>query len=179
MSGQVRPASIFFLTAMATGIVVTFLPLATRGLGRLAAAALFANTVATTVARWAAGRHGHRHRQGQPGLLVSGVVVGAAGMLLMAFTADAWPVAAGAVLLGTGFGVAQNASLTLMFEQVGAEGYDMVSALWNLAYDAGMGVGAAGFGVLASRSGYPGAFALVGGLMLVGLAPAWRGVLAR
>jgi hypothetical protein len=35
-----------------------------------------------------------------------------------------------------------------------------VSAVWNLAYDAGMGLGAAGFGVLAVRTGYPAAFAL-------------------
>ncbi len=175
MAAQVRPALVFFLTAVATGILVTFLPLATRGLGRIAAAALFANMVATTVARWAAGRHGHRHRHGQPGLLLSGVVLGAAGMLLLAATASVWLVGAGAVLLGVGFGVAQNASLTLMFERVSAEGYDMVSALWNLAYDAGMGIGAAGFGLLANRAGYSAAFALVGGLMLVALGPAWRG----
>jgi hypothetical protein len=33
---------------------------------------------------------------------------------------------------------------------------------------------AAGFGVVASRTGYPGAFALTGVLMLFALAPAWR-----
>jgi hypothetical protein len=44
----------------------------------------------------------------------------------------------------------------------------------NLAYDAGMGLGAAGFGVVASRTGYPGAFALTGVLLLLALAPAWR-----
>src|SRR5690349_14975131 len=173
MPGQVRPALVFFLTAMATGVVVTFLPLAMRGSGRLAAAALFANTIATTVARWAAGLHGHRHRHGQTGLVVSGVMLGALGMLLLAFTANAWLVGAGALLLGAGFGLAQNASLTLMFERVTAEGYDMVSALWNLAYDAGMGVGAAGFGVLVTRSGYPAGFALVGALMLGALTPIW------
>ncbi|MGN6392481.1 MAG: MFS transporter [Gemmatimonadales bacterium] len=174
MPGQVRPALIFFLTAMATGAVVTFLPLATRGSGRLAAAALFANMVATTVARWAAGHHGHRHQHGQTGLLVTGVVLGAAGMLLLAFTMSAWLVGAGALVLGIGFGLAQNTSLTLMFDRVSAEGYGMVSALWNLAYDAGMGVGAAGFGVLVTRSGYPAGFALVGVVMLVALAPVWR-----
>ena len=79
----------------------------------------------------------------------------------------------GYIWLGTGFGLAQNASLTLMFERVTAEGYDMVSALWNLAYDAGMGVGAAGFGVLVTRSGYPAGFALVGALMLGALTPIW------
>ena len=169
---QLRPALVFLLTAMGTGIVVTFLPLATRASGRLAAGALFANTVATTLARWSAGRYGARH--GQAGLLVGGVVAAALGMLALAFTPSPASVAAGAVLLGLGFGVAQNASLTLMFDRVSASGYDMVSAVWNLAYDAGMGLGAAGFGVLAVRAGYAGAFGIVAGLMLVALAPVWR-----
>jgi MFS family permease len=169
---QLRPAMVFLLTAVGTGIVVTFLPLATRASGRLAAAALFANTVATTLARWGAGRYGARH--GQAGLLVGGVVAAALGMFALAFTPTPVPVIVGAVLLGLGFGVAQNASLTLMFDRVSASGYDMVSAVWNLAYDAGMGLGAAGFGVLAVRAGYAGAFAVVAGLMLVALAPVWR-----
>jgi predicted MFS family arabinose efflux permease len=61
-----------------------------------------------------------------------------------------------------------------MFERVAPEGYDMVSAVWNLAYDAGMGVGAAGFGLLAGRTGYPGAFAIVAGLIVAALSPVWR-----
>ena len=69
---------------------------------------------------------------------------------------------------------AQNASLTLMFERVSASGYDMASAMYNLAYDAGLGLGAAGFGVLVTRTGYGGAFGLVAVLMLVALTPVWR-----
>jgi predicted MFS family arabinose efflux permease len=172
MSAQVRPAMVFLLTAMGAGIVVTFLPLATRGSGGLAAPALFANAVATTLARWWAGRYGDKH--GQSGLLVAGVVACAVGMLALAFGASPAPVAAGAVLLGLGFGAAQNASLSLMFERVSVSGYDMVSAVWNLAYDAGLGLGAAGFGVLAARAGYAGAFGIAAALMLVALAPVWR-----
>jgi predicted MFS family arabinose efflux permease len=95
-------------------------------------------------------------------------------MLALALGAGPAPVAAGAVLLGLGFGVAQNASLTLMFERVSPSGYDMVSAVWNLAYDAGLGLGAAGFGVLAARAGYAGAFGIAGAFVLVALAPVWR-----
>jgi predicted MFS family arabinose efflux permease len=168
---QTRPALIFLLTAMGTGIVVTFLPLVMRSSGRLAALALLANTVATTAARWCAGRYGSRH--GQAGLLVGGVVIAAIGMLALAFIASPFAVGAGAVLLGMGFGVAQNSSLALMFERASASGYDMVSAVWNLAYDAGLGVGAVGFGVVAVRAGYPGAFAIAAGVMLVALVPVW------
>jgi predicted MFS family arabinose efflux permease len=169
---QTRPAVVFLLTAMGAGIVVTFLPLATRASGGLAAPALFANATASTLARWWAGRYGDRH--GQSGLLVLGVVACAAGMLALALGPGPAPVAAGAVLLGLGFGVAQNASLTLMFEGVSPSGYDMVSAVWNLAYDAGLGLGAAGFGVVAARAGYTGAFGIAGAFVLVALAPVWR-----
>jgi hypothetical protein len=44
-------------------------------------------------------------------------------------------------LFGTGFGVAQNVTLALMFERVSSSGYGAVSTLWNLAYDAGIGLG--------------------------------------
>jgi predicted MFS family arabinose efflux permease len=169
---QVRPAMVFLLTAMGAGIVVTFLPLATRGSGGLAAPALFANAVASTLARWCAGRYGDRH--GQSGLLVLGVVACAFGMFALALGTSPPAVAAGAVLLGLGFGTAQNASLTLMFERASGSGYDVVSAVWNLAYDAGLGLGAAGFGVLATRAGYGAAFGIVAAFTLVALVPVWR-----
>jgi predicted MFS family arabinose efflux permease len=171
-AAQIRPAMVFLVTAMGAGIVVTFLPLATLASGGLAAPALFANATATTLARWWAGRHGDRH--GQSGLLVLGVVACAFGMLALTLGAGPVSVAAGAVLLGLGFGAAQNASLSLMFERVSPSGYDMVSAVWNLAYDAGMGLGAAGFGVLAARAGYGGAFGIMAAFMLAALAPVWR-----
>ena len=168
---QTRPALIFLLTAMATGIVVTFLPLAMRSSARLAALALLANTIATTVARWWAGRYGLRHGQGN--LLVGGVVVAAIGMLALGVIENPIAVGLGAVLLGMGFGVAQNSSLALMFERASVSGYDMVSAVWNLAYDAGLGLGAAGFGVVVVRAGYSSAFAIAAALMLAALAPVW------
>jgi predicted MFS family arabinose efflux permease len=55
-----------------------------------------------------------------------------------------------------------------------SSGYGTVSALWNLAYDGGMGVGALGFGALAAPVGYPAAFTVTGVLMLVALVPALR-----
>jgi predicted MFS family arabinose efflux permease len=172
MPGQVRPALVFLLTAMGAGVVVTFVPLVTQASGKLAALALLAHATATTLARWWAGRSGDRH--GHAGVLVLGVVAVAAGMLALIFTRSPAAVVSGTVLLGLGFGVAQNASLALMFERVSAAGYDMVSALWNLAYDAGMGLGAAGFGLIAARTGYPAAFGLTAVLMLAALAPLWR-----
>jgi hypothetical protein len=39
------------------------------------------------------------------------------------------------------------------------------AALWNLGYDGGMGLGAAGFSLLAVHTGYPAAFALTAAML--------------
>ena len=83
-------------------------------------------------------------------------------------------VLAGVALVGAGFGVAQNATLTLMYSRVPESGYGTVSALWNIAYDGGMGLGAVGFGAVAAHTGYPAAFTLTAAAMLAAVTPAWR-----
>jgi predicted MFS family arabinose efflux permease len=106
--------------------------------------------------------------------VIPGLLAAATGVLALVVVGSPAVVMAGMVLFGVGFGVSQNASLALMFDRVSSQGYGAVSALWNLAYDAGMGLGAAGYGVLAAQTGYPVAFALTGVLMLAALVPAWR-----
>ncbi|MFF4503954.1 MFS transporter [Streptomyces sp. NPDC001401] len=168
-----RPVVVFAATATAAGILVTFLPLAVPSASAsVVTVALFVQPAAATVARWAAGRHGDRH--GSARLVLPGLLLSAAGVLVTAATGSAAAVVAGTALFGAGFGIAQNATLTLMYARVSASSYGTVSALWNLAYDGGMGVGAAGFGVLAGLTGYPWAFAMTAVLMLGALAPALR-----
>jgi predicted MFS family arabinose efflux permease len=168
-----RPALAFSATTMAAGVVVAFLPLAlTRASGNLAALALLIQAVAATLARWWAGRYGDRN--GPARQLMPGVLVAAAGMLALVLTTNTAAVLTGMALFGVGFGMTQNASLTLMFSRASTSEYGTVSAVWNLAYDAGLGAGAAGFGVVAAQTGYPVAFALTATLVLGGLAPAWR-----
>ncbi|MFI2260758.1 hypothetical protein [Streptomyces tubercidicus] len=132
-------------------------------LGRPRDAALFVQSAAATVARWVAGRHSDR--RGPAGLMLPGLTAAAAGTLLTAMTHRPVAAMAGVALFGIGFGAIQNATLTLMYARVSAAGYGTVSALWNSAYDAGLGVGALGFGVLADGVGYPLAFTLTAALM--------------
>jgi predicted MFS family arabinose efflux permease len=168
-----RPSLVFSATAMAAGVVVTFLPLAvTRASGGLAALALLAQAAVTTLARWWAGRYGDRRGPGR--LLIPSLLAAAVGVLALVLVDSPVAVLAGVMVFGAGFGVAQNASMTLMFNRVQPAGYGTASALWNLAYDAGMGLGAAGFGLLAAQTGYPAAFALTAAVMVVALGPAWR-----
>jgi len=160
----VRPAAVFSATTMAIGIIVTFLPLAVAGTDAgVAALALLIQPAAAIAGRWLAGRHGDR--RGPAALLAPGVLAAAAGVLALSLTTVPAAVIAGAAVFGLGFGVTQNVTQTLMYDRVPESAYGAASALWNLAYDGGMGLGAAGFGVLALHSGYPAAFALTAAVL--------------
>jgi MFS family permease len=174
-----RPTAVFAVTAVGAGIVVTFLPLAVApGSSGVVAAALFVQPAAATASRWFAGRRADR--RGAAGLVVPGLAVSAAGILVVALTGVPVAVVAGAAVFGAGFGITQSATITLMYSRVPASGYATVSALWNVAYDAGMGIGAVGFGTVAGLTGYPWAFVLTALLMLTALVPAgWDQTAAR
>ncbi|XRQ12524.1 MFS transporter [Actinomadura welshii] len=155
--GLLRPAVAFGATAVAAGVLITFLPEAVPA-GGVAAGALFVQTAATTTARWWAGRAGDRH--GAARLLAPAVALAAAGIALLVLVPAPAAVFAAMLLFGAGFGVTQNASLAMMYERAPASGYGTVSALWNIGYDGGMGIGGVAFGVAATHAGFPAAFAL-------------------
>jgi len=170
--GQLRLGLIFATTTVAAGVVVAFLPLAAGASGTIAAAGLLAQALTAAAGRWWAGRRGDRH--GHAGLLVPGLAIASVGMIAMIWLASPAAVIAGMCLFGAGFGIVQNATLTLMIDRMPASGLGTASALWNLAYDAGYGAGPALFGLFAGRTGYPAAFALAGLLMATALPAARR-----
>ncbi|MEV5801679.1 MFS transporter [Streptomyces collinus] len=172
-AGLRRPTSVFFATALAAGILVTFLPLAVpHASAGIATMALLVQSTASTAARCVAGRYGDR--RGASWLVTPGLLTSAAGLSMLAATASPVAVLTGTALFGTGFGVVQNATLTLMYGRVSPASYGTVSALWNLAYDGGMGIGAAGFSLLTAHTGYAWGFAVTALLMLTALGPATR-----
>jgi predicted MFS family arabinose efflux permease len=159
-----RVSVMFAASAIASGVVITFLPVAVpRATGDLVPLALLVNATVGTAARWWAGRLGDRY--GARRLLVPGVLTAAAGLLALFAIASPVAVVAGMVLVGAGFGVAQNASMAMLLERVPESGYDAVSALWSVAYDSGFGLGALAVGAVASQTGYPIAFAATGVLV--------------
>lgn len=157
---------IFFGATLASGVVVTFLPLAVSG--GVASAALFSLATTTTAARWLAGVFGDRF--GARRLLFPGVLATGLGILTPAWTENAVLLVAGMALFGAGFGTLQNITLVLMFERVEARNYGSVSAIWNIAFDAGTGFGAAALGLVAQYAGFGAAFALTSALVLATLA---------
>jgi MFS family permease len=171
-AGQLRPSLVFAASTVAAGVVVCFLPLATGRSGNIAATGLLAQALAATLSCWWAGRYGDRH--GHARLLVPGLVIAALGMAAMIWPTVPAAVIAGMCLFGTGFGILQNATFTVMVDRMPASGVGTASALWSLAYDAGYGAGPAVFGLAAGHTGYPAAFALTGVLMLAAVPIARR-----
>jgi predicted MFS family arabinose efflux permease len=168
-----RPAVIFAASASAAGVVVTYLPLAlTHSAGWVVPVALLVQPATATGGRWVAGRLGDRG--GQARLLVPGLVLSIAGMTAMAVTGSNALVVGGAAVFGAGFGVLQNASLSLMYARVSTNGFSAVSAIWNAGYDLGMAVGAAGVALLVTGIGYSPAFLVVALTMVPALLLARR-----
>jgi predicted MFS family arabinose efflux permease len=168
-----RPAAIFAASASAAGVVVTYVPLAVASHAAwVAPTALLLQPAASTASRLLAGRLGDR--RGQTRLLVPGVVLSVIGMTAMAVTASGLLVVAGSLVFGAGFGVLQNATITLMYARVQVDEYDTVSAIWNGAYDLGMGAGAIIVGALVASTGFSAAFLVVAACMLPALALARR-----
>jgi len=167
---QRRPALLFAATTVACGIVVAYLPVATTG--PAVALGLFVQALAATAGRYGAGRWGDRH--GHARLVAPGLAVSGLGMVLLLGVDRAAVLVAAMAVFGIGFGIAQSATYAVMVERSPAGGHGAVSALWNLAYDLGYGVGPLAFAAVVGTSGYPSAFALTGLVVLTGLRAARR-----
>lgn len=166
----VRPTIAFTATTLALGVAATFLPLATEALLGIAAIALLAQGVATTVARWLAGRLSDRY--GSRRFLVPSMALASLGIAVLFFTDNPAAIIAGMAVFGIGLGAVQNLSLTLMLENTHAGDFARVSVLWNVAFDAGMGIGSVAFGYLAIATGYPWGFAILAFVMALTVVPA-------
>jgi predicted MFS family arabinose efflux permease len=157
---------LFASCTAASGVVVTFLPLATPGPGVFSAAtALLLLGVASTFFRWWAGRFGDRR---DPHLLLApGLICAALGMVTLSL--EGFVLLGGALLFGAGFGTLQNTSLLLIMQRVPKAEYGLGSTLWNLAFDVGTGAGAFVFGFVVGVAGFSWAFFLCAGLLIAAL----------
>jgi predicted MFS family arabinose efflux permease len=171
VGGLARPTVIFTAVTFAAGVFATFLPIAVSADAReVAAIALLVQSLTMSAARLAAGRFGDRHGSGP--LLVPAVLTAAAGAALLLWVGSPLAAIVGMALFGAGFGVAQNVTLALMMDRVDSTEYGRTSALWNLAYDGGFGIGAVGFGLVVGPFGYVTGFALTAAVLVGALVPA-------
>jgi predicted MFS family arabinose efflux permease len=157
---------LFASCTAASGVVITFLPLAAPGPGPFSGAtALLLLGIASTFFRCWAGRFGDRQN---PRLLLAPALVCAA-LGMVALSLEGFALLGGALLFGAGFGTLQNATLLLTMERVPKAEYGLGSTLWNVAFDAGTGAGAFVFRFIVGAAGFSWAFLLCAGLLVAAL----------
>ena len=167
----VPPVVAMLTCSIAQGGLITFLPLAVPDAGLLVALALLATSAGGLLGRLVAGelvdRRGWGGRLLAPGMLLAAVgllvevaAIGSGGGVLLAV---------GAAAVGVGFGAVQNDALTALFTAFGRARYGAASAVWNMAFDAGTGVGAVGLGAVAEPFGFGAAFATAAALLCGGV----------
>lgn len=170
-----RPWLLVIVVSAAFGGITAFVPLMAGG-SAIAPAALFGMSAAVIVGRWTAGVRGDRAAPGRLLLpSVAACALGMAGLAAAAFTGAVVLALPAAVVYGLGFGALQNDTLVVMF---GRADHGLASTVWNLAIDAGTGVGATAIGWGSGLLGLGGAFGVCAAA-IAGLAPAALGIRLR
>ncbi|MGD7000936.1 MFS transporter [Corynebacterium halotolerans] len=172
------PALAVTTLSMSFGAVSAFLPAAVRELDPVAGAVIGGVMLSITGGAAMVFRYGSgviADRRGMPGLtMLPGQLMGLLGVGLMAVTimtgGSVWWLVLAAVLFGGGFGVVQNEALLSMFFRLPRSRVSEASALWNISYDAGTGLGSFVLGAVAARLAYEGAFGVGALIVVFGLA---------
>ena len=164
-----RPTVVLFAVTMAGGALMTFAPQLGLG-GGWAAAALFAMSLASALARWRVGLLADRH--GPERFVAPLLLLAAAGLgvCVVAITRDqGWLLLLGALVLGPPYGALQNLTLLIAFARVPPAGIPTASAVWNLGFDSGTAMGSVVVGALAAASTFGSAFSVMVVVVLAAL----------
>ncbi|RZT83791.1 putative MFS family arabinose efflux permease [Pseudonocardia sediminis] len=161
------PVLAMLACSTAQGGIITFGPLLAPGATVAVPLALFLTALGALAGRGVAGEI--TDRRGRAGaLLPVGTVLAAAGMALVVLSGGGSVLlVAGATVVGTGFGLVQNDAMVALFAAAGPQRYGTASAAWNVAYDAGTGLGASGLGAIAEPFGFAAAFGVSAVFLLV------------
>lgn len=157
------------MLAVSTGFgsLATFLPMALPT--SAAAVALFVVPGTSMLARWVAGLVGHR-MPGPGRMLVGALMLGGLGLLGFALAPHPVLAVVAVAVFGIGFGIVQNDALVAMFARTRA---GTASVAWNVAFDAGQGLGAVAVGAVVSGASFAVAFSLLAGWAFALLPVAW------
>lgn len=176
--GGLPPSLVLAAVTILGGAFVTIVPI-DEGSGSLATTALLVYGVTSGLTRWLAGRWADRAGVGPPLLLACLAAVLGAAALAVGLTLDlALATLAGSALVGAGFGAVQSLTLVAAFARARPADRATVSAVWNIAYDAGTGLGAVLVAALTDLLSPWAAWGLLGLLVVVAL-PAVRASAGR
>lgn len=153
-----RPMALLLGVTLAGGAVLTFAPQMVDE-AALATAGLLLLTAMAALTRWRIGALADRY--GAQPFLWPLVLSTAAGLALTAYAVEATSVTqavaflVGVAVVGGCYGALQNLTLVLSFQSVERRDYGVASAVWNIGFDAGTGLGAVVVGAVAAGSSFP------------------------
>lgn len=173
-----RPMLLLLGVTTAGGALITFAPqMSDDPTATLAGLLLLTGTAAFS--RWRFGALADRHGTGPFRWPL--VIVTAVGLTLTAWavttpgTTDLVPLLAGMALVGVSYGGLQNLTLVDAFAAVDSRSSGIASAVWNVGFDAGTGVGALLVGYLATGASFSVALMAMAVLSLATLPLAFAG----
>ncbi|MFG3531742.1 MFS transporter [Streptomyces sp. NPDC047917] len=173
-----RPMLLLLGVTTAGGALITFAPqMSDDPTATLAGLLLLTGTAA--LARWRFGALADRY--GTRPFRWPLVIVTAVGLTLTAWavategTTDLVPLLAGTALVGVSYGGLQNLTLVDAFAAVDNRSSGIASAVWNVGFDAGTGVGALLVGYLATGTSFSVALMAMAALSLATLPLAFAG----
>jgi len=150
------PAIVLFVVTLAGGGIMTFLPQAVTSASFASWGLLTIGAVAA-VSRWWIGRVGDR--TGADRLMAPLLVLTTVGLVLTALSVGEdqrpWLLLLSMAVVGFGYGALQNVTLVCAFAQVGPRHYGSASAVWNIGFDSGTGLGSVLLGVVAGTVSFP------------------------
>jgi predicted MFS family arabinose efflux permease len=150
------PAVVLFVVTLAGGGIMTFLPQAVTT-AALASWGLFTIGAVAALSRWWIGRIGDR--TGADRLMAPLLVLTTVGLVLTSLSVGEderpWLLLVSMAVVGFGYGALQNVTLVCAFAQVGPRHYGSASAVWNIGFDSGTGLGSVMLGLVAGASGFP------------------------
>lgn len=168
----VPPMVILIGVTLAGGALITFLP-QMSSVPAATTAGLALLTAAAALSRWRLGALADRHGARVfvwPLILLTGLG------LVLASAAVSDPAATRVVLLllamtlvGVAYGGLQNLTLLLSLSAVRREEYSTASAVWNIGFDSGTGIGSVVVGTLAAGLSFSTALLVAAGMSLLTL----------
>lgn len=175
----IRPVTLLLAVTLAGGALLTFIPQVTSS-GALTMLSLLVLTSTAALSRWRFGvladRHGVRPFLGVLVLLTTAGMITIAWAIRNPIDTRTVGLLVGMAMVGICYGGLQNLTLVAAFQVVPRRGYAVASAVWNMGFDAGTGLGAVIVGLIAAETSFTHALLVAAALSLLTLPVAlWRG----
>lgn len=171
------PMALLTEVTLAGGALITFMAQMSSS-AALTALALLLMNLAAALTRWRIGALSDRY--GPRRFIAPLVLLTTAGMTTIAWAVrdpqatEAPMLMIGAAMVGTSYGGLQNLTLVVTFHAVSRPHYGTASAVWNIGFDIGTGLGSVLVGMVAAGTSFSTALLITGAISLLTLPLALR-----